>query len=84
MTYEEALDKLDKTLIGDLELKVVLTKALKKQIPKKPLALPIAFKSTENVIIHSVMCNVCKCTFMRDKQIKYCPFCGQALDWSDT
>jgi hypothetical protein len=34
MTPEQALDKLDKTVIGDLEWKIVLTKALEKQIPK--------------------------------------------------
>lgn len=35
MTNEQALDKLDKTVTGDLEWKIVVTKALEKQIPKK-------------------------------------------------
>lgn len=35
MTYEEALKTLDETFIGNLELKIVLSNALEKQIPKK-------------------------------------------------
>lgn len=35
MTEREALDKLDKTVTGDLGWKIVLTIALEKQIPKK-------------------------------------------------
>lgn len=37
MTPEEALKILDETVIGNLELKIVMSKALKKQIPKKPI-----------------------------------------------
>lgn len=36
MTPKEALNILDETVIGNLELKVVLSNALEKQIPKKP------------------------------------------------
>lgn len=35
MTFKEALDKLDKTVIGDLEWKITLTKALEKQMMKE-------------------------------------------------
>jgi hypothetical protein len=35
MTEREALDKLDKTVTGDLEWNIVVTKALEKQNPKK-------------------------------------------------
>lgn len=92
MTYEEAKNVILNTYIrfGRSNGKAMFCKAvskslsaIEKQIPKKPLILPIAFKSTENVIIRSVMCSDCKGTFMLDTQIKHCPFCGQAIDWSE-
>lgn len=83
MTVEQALNKLDETFIGDLELKIFLTKALEKQIPKKPITLPIGFETFWRDTIRSVQCKVCRDVFMQDTSIKYCPSCGQALDWGD-
>ena len=37
MTPKEALNKLDETVIRNLELKIILSNALEKQIPKKPI-----------------------------------------------
>ena len=70
MTFEQALNKLDETLIGDLELKVVLSKALEKQMPKKTMGIGINDK-----------CLVCGRWVNTNH--KYCPECGQALDWGD-
>lgn len=75
MTYEQALNKLDETLIGDLELKVILSKALEKQIEKKPKI--INPKYTRNFIFGCPNCNEFVCFNQ-----KCCAYCGQALDWS--
>ena len=74
MTYEEALDKLDKTFIGDLELKIILTKALEKQIEQPPKWLgEISFR---NSVLGCPNCN----EFVGFKQ-KYCAYCGQKIAW---
>jgi hypothetical protein len=68
MTPEEALDKLDKTVIGDLELKIALTKALEKQIPKKPIKIP------DN---HKCFCPTCHNPIRLGRN--HCCNCGQKL-----
>lgn len=73
MTYEEALKTLDETVIGNLELKIVLSNALEKQIPKKP------------DLDGGVYCPCCLHEFKSHyDETRYCPNCGQAIDWSDT
>ena len=73
MTYEEALKTLDETVIGNIELKIVLSNALEKQIPKKP------------DLDGGVYCPCCLHEFKENyDETRYCPNCGQALDWSDT
>ena len=96
MTYEEALKTLDETFIGNLELKVVLSKALEKQIPKKPQVTKHKFRvsedSYETIERHMTHCPYCfweddalkYFESLVDKGTKYCRRCGQALDWSDT
>lgn len=82
MTYEESLKTLDETVIGNFELKVVLSKALEKQIPKKP------YKIKEHKQ-NDYYCTVCNCYFGDDMELKYaclqpeyCQHCGQAIDWT--
>jgi hypothetical protein len=73
MTYEEALKTLDETFIGNLELKIVLSNALEKQIPKKP------------DLDGGIYCPCCLHEFKENYDTtSYCPNCGQAIDWSDT
>lgn len=73
MTYEEALKTLDETFIGNLELKIVLSNALEKQIPKNP------------DLDGGVYCPCCLHEFKENYDTtSYCPNCGQAIDWSDT
>ena len=76
MTDEQALNKLDKTVIRDLELKIVLSKALEKQIPKEIRLLNERY--TRNFIFGCPNCNEFICFNQ-----KYCAFCGQAIDWGD-
>ena len=73
MTYEESLKTLDETVIGNLELKIVLSNAIEKQIPKKP------------DLDGGVYCPCCLHEFKENYDTtNYCPNCGQAIDWSDT
>ena len=83
MTYEQALDKLDKTFLGDLEWKAVLSKALEKQIKEKPMPIIVRIGRKEKLV--SYKCPSCEnnslgnCEFHFD----YCEICGKKLDWSD-
>lgn len=53
----------------------VILKAAKKQIPKKP----------GKDIWENYSCPIwpCMCSFGASFRPKFCPKCGQALDWSD-
>ena len=93
MTHEEALEiitnaiQTDKMTVEQDNALAIAQKALKKQIPKKPGA-------TEDYP-HRLYCSNCYYPFERNKSElplireyfivgnKYCPDCGQALDWSD-
>lgn len=77
MNYEEALEKLGKTFMTDLEWKKVLIKALEKQIPKKTTDRQYVPNGT---LIYG-HCPNCDC--FTKNFFKYCGNCGQALDWSD-
>ena len=76
MTPRKALNKLDKTLIGDLQLKIILSKALEKQIPKVPKYLG------EITIRKSIFGCPCCNEPIGFKQ-KYCAYCGQKINWLD-
>lgn len=88
MTYEEAIKKIKQFglyhAIGDLPNSVftvqafkLAIEALEKQIPKKPVL--------ENRYIGHYNCPICNedCTYDTVFKYPYCPFCGQAIDWSD-
>lgn len=77
MTCEEALKTLDETVIGNLELKIVLSNALEKQIPKKPK------ECGEDWFV----CPKCETSIVSLDELethKFCLNCGQEIDWSDT
>ncbi len=84
MDYKEALDILDKTFIGNLEAKVLITKAIKKQIETKV--------THEASLYRCCTCPSCsnvvgKIERWGDSDVRithpFCKLCGQALDWSD-
>lgn len=59
--------------------------ALEKQIPKKPTFECGGFDGNGNIIYDIWICPCCKDKYVVDyDDYKYCPRCGQALDWSDT
>lgn len=93
MEYEEALNWLDKYSIGILEIKRIISKALEKQIPKKPRIIKRKIHSELHIYQD---CAVCPCCFERfcdnqtellksiiHKTDKYCSRCGQAIDWGE-
>lgn len=80
MTPKEALDRLDRTFIGDLELKVELLKALKKQMPQKPI---LADDDAQSIFYPVYICPACNGNFQGTGVAEYCYHCGQFLDWSD-
>jgi len=75
MNYEQALKTLDETVIRNLELKIVISKALEKQIPKKPLRGYTCKANNDSWR----SCPVCHAR--QHNTHKYCSQCGQALDW---
>lgn len=78
MTEYEALDKLDKTVTGDLEWKIVLTNALEKQVPKKPwLCRNMMTKETAHA------CPSCNRIVRTFEAVFFCTFCGQAILWEE-
>lgn len=79
MTPKKALERLDRTFIGDLKLKIELSKALEKQIPKKPI---LADEQTARYIT-TYVCPACSMRFTGTGIASYCYHCGQKLDWSD-
>ena len=60
--------------------------ALKKQIPKKPYYFGDGY-ADGMLVYDEARCPACECDFeegMTNWGCKFCPDCGQALDWSDT
>ena len=61
------------------ELAILTDIAIKKQIPKKANSL----RGTHLGKGKGGHCPICNCG-VNSVRHKYCPNCGQALDWSDT
>lgn len=86
MTYEEALNKLDETVIGDLELKVTLSEALKKQITRKAEKdIDIIWGTPKEMPVCPVCDYFLTPTYFigEGEKVTYCENCGQAIDWSE-
>ena len=59
--------------------------ALEKQIPKKPYYFGDGY-ANGMLVYDEARCPACECDFeegMTNWGCKFCPDCGQALDWSD-
>ena len=82
-SYEEVLKWLDEHLIGNLEVKATISKALEKQIPKKwkPATTEIGMTSGKKLKLSDHICPICGYSLAIDAP--YCECCGQAIDWSD-
>ena len=84
MTYKEALDILDKTFIGSLEAKVLITKAVQRQIPSKVTHEASLYRCCTCPSCHNVVGSFEK---WGDRYVRitepFCKLCGQALDFGD-
>lgn len=86
MTYKEALNRLrcggarsiaDASTRADYE--ATIAEALTKQIPQHPETVrKVATSSTGDNWLIDGNCECGKCIYLRDK---YCPECGQAIEW---
>lgn len=68
------------------ECREICHKALEKQIPQKPNLQGDGYADGELVYDYAE-CPVCGCDFEEESNCwgcKFCPDCGQALDWSGT
>lgn len=84
MDYIDALDILDKTFVGNLEAKVLITKAIKKQIPTKVTHEASLYRCCTCPSCHNVVGRIER---WGDSDVRitepFCKLCGQALDFSD-
>ncbi len=60
----------------------VAISALEKQIPEKPFCDTI-YRQISFIAVEKEDIFTCKCNNTVCKEYRYCPFCGQKLDWSD-
>jgi hypothetical protein len=86
MTPQKALNRLDETVTGNLEWKIVLSNALEKQIPKKVEIEVFEDIDEDTGKPYTMMFKKCSACgeHIGLKAHRFCAYCGQALDWSDT
>ena len=89
MTYEEAKDVITNTHIQFarcngkvvfLEASKKALEAVNKQIPKKPDFEGDGYDDSGNLIYDTWICPHCG---DRYEVHRFCPMCGQAIDWSE-
>lgn len=88
MTIQEALKIFEnvrpqKNRIINEALNTIKT-AVKKQIPKKPDFEGDGYDDNGNLIYDTWICPCCETQYELDyDDYKFCPECGQTLDWSE-
>ena len=90
MTAKEALEyfkrRKEQTGLSDRvqQAEDLAIKALEKQIPKKPDFEGDGYDDNGNIIYDTWICPCCKERYeVYYDNYKYCPVCGQALDWGE-
>lgn len=88
MTIEEAIEILNNTawLGTDIGIKVypavkMAVDALEKQIPKK--LYYVSDGDADGYPVWDYFCPACESELDGCSYYDFCPYCGQALDWSD-
>ena len=97
MTNQEAIEKFKKIKKGniflihqriegkevfdDYSLCDMAITALEKQIPMEPLEKEYSNDLGENIHVYVIPCG--KCGHAINFLHSYCPWCGQAIDWSE-
>ena len=62
----------------------IAIEALEKQIPKNPDLIGDGYDDNGNLIYDTWICPCCRTEYELDyDDYKFCPECGQALDWSE-
>lgn len=62
----------------------MIENAVEKQIPKKPDLIGDSYDDNGNLIYDTWICPCCETEYELDYDYyKFCPDCGQALDWSE-
>lgn len=61
----------------------IAIKALEKQIPKNPDLIGDGYEDRGYLIYDFWICPFCRTDYELYDNYKFCPKCGQALDWSD-
>lgn len=83
MTAEEAMKIRQNPSAEHIDIKELnkcIDEALKKQIPA-----PVIMLGFNGSICTAIgCCPICDGKLLRECDFKYCPDCGQRLDWSDT
>lgn len=94
----ERHEKMDNAILGaiqqiaveeGIETKIILDKnavavALRKQIPTKPHYEGDGYDDSGNLIYDTWICPNCGDRYEVDYEThKYCPMCGQLIDWSE-
>lgn len=70
--------------IAENHCRKLAIEALEKQIPKKPDFEGDGYDDNGNLIYDTWICPCCEKQYELDyDDYKFCPDCGQALDWSD-
>ena len=87
MTKEEAKVIFEKNAVPVFPLQIeyqdwltamsIVSEALGKQIPKKPIY------TKEGTITRCPICKAIHLRYMSSVEVDYCERCGQAIDWSD-
>lgn len=80
--YQKALDSICNRCFGDGPKKV-LQELVDKATPKKVLGKWKPDYDPKLYYPDSYHCPSCSRQLRRDRSYKYCPRCGQKLDWSD-
>ena len=91
MTHEEAVKKLKANEERRIQLtyfviKDMAIKALEKQIPRQLDYEGDGYGDDGELVYDIARCQICEHCFeynINDWGSKYCPDCGQALDWGD-
>lgn len=97
MTYEEVMDRCSiirdtltsghsiaiKPTLENIEWVTMCAEAAEKQIPKKPHFEGDGYWNGE-IVYDTWVCPNCDAGFETETDMhKYCPNCGQAIDWSE-
>lgn len=81
--FKEYLEFCEKARIGQeyYEPQALALASLQKQVPESPIK---AWDSTKgDKTYYRYVCRGCENELKLGDAYKYCPYCGQALDWED-